>query len=403
MVARSRFLLALRGLFEYAAEGGDLSAALTSNRALDQMMNAWQGAHQGRLTLAEALEAAAMLDHMLRPLSAPPVRCDVVHSSMNGLSMLVAMAAKWRYGTPVVMSEHGIYLRERYLAYLKDKAAHAVKVLVLGFFRALAGGGYLIADAIAAHSFYNRRWQLHNGADPGRMWTMYNGVSPEDFPVAQSEPAVPTIVFMGRIDPIKDIHTLIRAFATVRMRIPEAKLRIFGTTPLGGEAYASSCRRLIADLELTDAATLEGAVSSPVEAYHAATVVALTSISEGFPYSVIEAMACGRPLVCTNVGGVAEAVSDGGFVVTPRDYNGVAQACLRLLDDAELRQQMAVAARSRVMDMFTLAHSLEAYREVYAGITGLSPSPSQSPAPIEQSHRRPRAQGRVRIAAGERG
>ena len=74
------------------------------------------------------------------------------------------------------MSEHGIYLRERYISYLHDDAPHAVKVLVLSFFRCLAGAAYLIADALAPHSQYNRRWQLHNGADPERMWTMYNGV-----------------------------------------------------------------------------------------------------------------------------------------------------------------------------------------------------------------------------------
>src|SRR5438105_5869797 len=165
---------------------------------------------------------------MLRPLSAPPIKADVVHCSMNGLSMLVAMTAKWRYGTPVLLSEHGIYLRERYIAYLDEDAPHAVKVLVLSFFRCLAGAGYLIADALAPHSSYNRRWQLRNGGSAGRMWTMYNGVAPESFPTAEAEPDEPTIVFMGRIDPLKDLHTLIRAFAIVNEKMPNARLRIYG-------------------------------------------------------------------------------------------------------------------------------------------------------------------------------
>ena len=397
-VERSRFLLALRGLYEYAADGGDLSAALTSNEALAAMMDAWHsiradepdspvtsaaaprlpvqrsgdglyssGARKvdSGLTLADATQAAWLIEHMLRPLAAPPIRADVVHSSMNGLSMLVGMAAKWRHGTPLLLSEHGIYLRERYISYLDEDAPHPVKVLVLSFFRSLAGAAYLISDALAPHSAYNRRWQLRNGAAPERMWTMYNGVAPESFPTAEEEPAEPTVVFMGRIDPLKDLHTLIRAFAIVNEKMPEARLRIYGGTPAVNAGYRDSCQALIDDLGLGGVATLEGRVDDTVHAYHSGSVVALTSISEGFPYTVVEAMACGRTVVCTNVGGVAEAVGDAGLVVPPRDFAAVAEACLTLLRDDELRHTLAARARMRVMDRFTLAQSLDSYRQLY--------------------------------------
>ena len=394
-VSRSMFLLALRGMYEYAADGGDLGAALLSNEALAMMLDAWHGLRVDdagpRLTVADALEAAWLIEHMLRPLSAPPVQADIVHSSMNGLATLVGMASKWRYGTPTVMSEHGIYLRERYIAYLHDEAPHAVRVLVLSFFRSLAGAAYLISDVLAPHSMYNRRWQLHNGADPERMWTMYNGVEPEEFPAATSEPDVPTISFMGRVDPLKDLHTLIRAFALVRKQIPDARLRIFGGTPAVNRIYHESCQRLIDELGLSDAAALEGRIGNAVDAYHAGSIVALTSISEGFPYTVVEAMACGRSTVCTNVGGVAEAVGDTGIVVPPRDFAAVAEACVKLLRDTELRHRLGAAARSRVLEHFTLRRSLEIYRNVYEGLA----------APIKSSdlprHLRGQAQGRFRV------
>jgi glycosyltransferase involved in cell wall biosynthesis len=284
---------------------------------------------------------------------------------MNGLSMLVAMAAKWRYGTPIVLSEHGVYLRERYLQYVDEPVSHAVRVLLLSFFRRLAGAAYVAADRIAPHSTYNRRWQLHNGADPGRIRVMYNGVDPGDFPLAESDPQTPTLVFMGRVDPLKDLHTLIRAFAIVHDKIPEARLRLFGGVPAGNETYYESCLALIAELELEDSAVFEGRVSTPVDAYHAGSVVALTSISEGFPYTVVEAMACGRPVVCTNVGGVAEAVADAGFIVPPRDHVAVADAAVRLLRDAGLRGRLGEIARARVLERFTLRQSLDDYRGVY--------------------------------------
>jgi len=381
---RRRFLLGLRGMYEYAARDGNLADALTSNQALTLLMDAWHGIRAEGLTLGDSLEAAWLIEHMLRPLSARPVEADIVHASMNGLCMLVAMVAKWRYGTPVVMSEHGIYLRERYLSYLDDDAPHGVKVVVLNFFRALAGVGYLIADALAPHSSYNRRWQLQNGADPERMWTMYNGVQPDEFPLAESEPREPTVVFMGRIDPLKDLRTLIRAFALVRVKVPNARLRIYGGTPAGNEAYREGCARLIEELGLAGAATLEGRVDSPVHAYHAGTVVALTSISEGFPYTVVEAMACGRTVVCTNVGGVSEAVADTGFVVAPRDISAVAEACVRLLRDDALRRRLAMAARARVMELFTLQHSLNAYRTVYEQVAAASPHRPAVPPHVTQ-------------------
>jgi glycosyltransferase involved in cell wall biosynthesis len=371
-VSRSLFLLALRGFYEYAAAGGDLAAALVSNEALAMMLDAWRELRVDESgpapTVADAVQAAWLIEHMLRPLSAPVVEADIVHCSMNGLSTLVAMAAKWRYGTPIVMSEHGIYLRERYISYLHEDTSHAVRVLVLSFFRSLAGAAYLITDVLAPHSAYNRRWQLHNGADPERMWTMYNGVEPAEFPAATSEPPVPTISFMGRIDPLKDLHTLIRAFALVRREIPDARLRIFGGTPAVNRIYHESCQALIDELGLGDSAMLEGRIANAVDAYHAGSIVALTSISEGFPYTVVEAMACSRPTVCTNVGGVAEAVGDTGIVVAPRDHAAVAQACIKLLRDDELRHNLGFAARARVLEHFTLRQSLQMYRNVYESL-----------------------------------
>jgi glycosyltransferase involved in cell wall biosynthesis len=355
-----------------------------------------EAAGDAALTLADATQAAWLIAHMLRPLAVRPPDVDVVHASMNGLPMLVGLAAKWTDGTPVLLSEHGIYLRERYLSYLDEGTPHPVKVLVLNFFRFLAGAAYLAADALAPHSAYNRRWQLRNGADPGRMWTMYNGVAPESFPAAGGEPEAPTIVFAGRIDPLKDLHTLIRAFARVREQLPTARLRIFGGTPAGNEPYLASCRALIEAFGLAGSAVLEGRVDDMVEAYHSGSIVALTSISEGFPYTVVEAMASGRTVVCTNVGGVAEAVGDAGVVVPPHDVQAVAEGCLRLLRDGELRATLAAKARDRVLERFTLAQSLDAYRDLYQRLV----VPAAAGHPRRPDEELPTYVGRVAVAVG---
>ncbi|MFC5994885.1 GT4 family glycosyltransferase PelF [Pseudonocardia hispaniensis] len=362
------FLWALRAMFDHA-QAGDLRSALVSNEALERLLRVWWEARRyadiGPLSLRDALTATDRLEHLLRPLSHPPVVGDVCHLSMNGISALVAMAGKWAHGTPIVMSEHGVYLREQYLALDGADTPRAVNIIMLGFFRALARAAYRCADLLAPHSNYNRRWQLYNGADPARITTMYNGIDPAAFPQAQGEPELPTIVFVGRIDPLKDLHTLIRAFAIVRARVPAARLRMFGPVTPENEGYYASCLALVAQLGLSGAAVFEGRIPRQVDAYEAGHLVALTSVSEGFPYTVVESMSTGRPPVCTNVGGVSEAVGDAGFVVPPRDPAAVADACLRLLEDHELRLRLGGLARQRVLERFTLDQWTDAYRRIY--------------------------------------
>ena len=95
-------------------------------------------------------------------------------------------------------------------------------------------------------------------------------------------------------------------------------------------------------------------------------------------------MACGRPTVCTNVGGVAEAVGDTGFVVPPRDHAAVAEACVRLLHDDELRHRLGAAARARVLEHFTLSQSLQMYRNVYEQLVTPLPALGRAAAPPQR-------------------
>ncbi|MDF2269603.1 GT4 family glycosyltransferase PelF [Streptomyces coacervatus] len=375
------FLFMARTLFDYA-KTGDVRSVFVSNDALDRLTRAWREADgdgqadaAGRgatLTLYDAFTAADLMEHALRPLSRPPIDADVCHLAMCGSSVLVGLTSKWAYGTPLVMSEHGVYLRERYMEILREPQPSAGQLLMLRFCRAMTVAAYRAVDVLAPHSQYNRRWQLYGGADPARIRTMYNGIDPADYPVAEAEPDVPTMVFVGRIDPLKDLHTLIRAFALVRREVPEARLRIFGPVPRENKNYHASCLALVEELGLSGAAVFEGRVPRQADAYQAGHLTALTSVSEGFPYTVVESMSMGRPQVCTNVGGVSEAVGDAGILVPPGDQAAVAQACVRLLRDAGLRRRLGTAARERVLEKFTLSQWNDGYRKMYDDLV-LSP------------------------------
>jgi glycosyltransferase involved in cell wall biosynthesis len=114
-------------------------------------------------------------------------------------------------------------------------------------------------------------------------------------------------------------------------------------------------------------------------------VVALSSISEGFPYTLIEAMTAGRSTVSTDVGGVTEAVADTGLVVPPRDPAAMAAACVRLLKDDAQRARLGAAARTRALEYFTVEEAVATFRGIYdrLGTRGLVPAAArQYCAPI---------------------
>ncbi|MBO0823134.1 MAG: GT4 family glycosyltransferase PelF [Actinobacteria bacterium] len=377
--SQQRFAEVLAALFGYAQQG-NLSAALYSTKAVQILTKAWQdrwsGTSRPMPTVHDAVTAMQLLEHCLRPLSHPPVQADVTHVATNGLGVLPALAAKWQYDTPMVVSEHGIYLREQYLHSPNLPYPWAVKALYLGFLRQLCALGYREAEIITPCNVYNRRWEERLGADPARIRTVYNGVDPANFPVAESEPTQPTISWAGRIDPIKDLRTLISAFAIVHQELPHARLRLFGDPPKGKEPYLARCKELVSDLGIDDAVGFEGRTDNVREAYGAGSIVALSSVSEGFPYSLIEAMTCGRTCVATDVGGVTEAVGDTGLVVPPGSPTRFAEACLTLLRDDELRRKYSAAARARALEFFTIDGAISKFDEIYSFLAAHDPLPS---------------------------
>jgi glycosyltransferase involved in cell wall biosynthesis len=240
-----------------------------------------------------------------------------------------------------------------------------VKTVMLAFMRRLCRTAYQESDVIAPVNVFNRRWEIRHGADPDRIHTVYNGVDAASLPPTPADPPTPTVGWIGRVDPLKDLVTLVRAFAVVRDRVPDAVLRLFGPTPAGNEEYEASIRAEITELGLDDRVEFVGPVRPATSAYHASTVVALSSISEGLPYTVMEAMMCARATVSTDVGGVAEVAGNTGLVVPPRDPQAFGEALARLLLDDVERNRLATAARDRALEMFQLETMLGNFRRVY--------------------------------------
>jgi polysaccharide biosynthesis protein PelF len=359
------------------AKHDDLKAGLDNEEGVRVISDAWRDrwpdVEQPPPSLHDAVTVLHLLEHSLRPLSRPPVRVDLLHVATNGLGALPALAAKWEHGTPILVTEHGVALREHYLHNRNGPYRWPVRKLYSAYLRRLCALGFAEAEMIAPGNLYNRRWEEQLGADAARTRTVYNGVDPAWY-IAVGEPEAPTISWIGRIEPLKDLDTLLRSFAVVHGEMPEARLRLFGWAPYGQEGYLRRCQELARELGVGDAVTFEGRIEDSRKAYAAGQVVILSSISEGFPYTLIEAMACGRPCVATDVGGVTEALGSTGLVVPPRRPDAMAQACLSLLRDADLRRRLGSEARARVLDLFTLERSVAEYRGIYMSLTSGRPS-----------------------------
>jgi glycosyltransferase involved in cell wall biosynthesis len=186
-----------------------------------------------------------------------------------------------------------------------------------------------------------------------------NGIDAAARP-ARQETHPPRIVAVGRLQAPKDPLSLVRALAKLRGRHFHAL--IVGDGP-DRPAVEAELRRL----ELTEAVDLTGEREDVAEILAASAVFVLSSRSEAFPMSVLEAMAAGLPVVATRVGGLPELVVEGetGLLVPAGDPEELAAAIARLLDDPDLRERFGSAGRARVETHFGLEPFLDAHLELY--------------------------------------
>lgn len=343
---------------------------LNDRRSLGQLNEIRLRAGLESSTGHDAASSMAYVARMIMPCSFPPVDADLIHVTSSGSSMLAALPS-YAHGVPIILSEHGVFFRERLMAMRSTQWSFLQRNMVAAFLKSITQVGYEAASSIAPVSDFNGRWAVALGADPAKVRTIHNGVDTTYFKPVGGEPDLPTIVFVGRMDPLKDLRTLLRAVPLVADAVPKVRVRLIGPVPETNRAYVDGLKELIAQLGIEDHVEMLGATSDPVSAYGSGTIAVLSSISEGFPYGALEPMACGRPVVATNVGGIPEVVGDAGILVPSRHPSALADACAFLLDDALERQRLADHGRRRVEDRFSLERMITRFRDTYVELTGL--------------------------------
>jgi polysaccharide biosynthesis protein PelF len=331
-------------------------------------------------------------------------RVKLFHTVSTGYAGLLGAMCRRKFDRPLVVSEHGIYTKERKIDLFAAQWIHDNRSLFerdtteisyfrqlwIRFFEAIGRSAYDAADHIVALYEANRQRQIADGARPERTRNIPNGIDIMRFEAARAaRPAtVPKVLcLVGRVVPIKDVKTFIRAMRTVVNRMPDAEGWIAGPYD-EDEAYAEECRGLIESLGLGGRVKLLG-LQNVVELLPRVGVLVLSSISEALPLSILEGYAAGVPTVCTDVGSCRQLVFGGapedqalgaaGVVVGIADAQALANAALGLLADPTAWQRASDAGRARVQRYYADRMMFGAYRELYAEALA-RPLPAPAPA-----------------------
>jgi glycosyltransferase involved in cell wall biosynthesis len=202
------------------------------------------------------------------------------------------------------------------------------------------------------------------GARRGKIVRIYNGVDPVPPVPAESRPDKKgfTLLFVGRLAAIKDLSTLIRAAAIAVQRVPDLHLWI-----VGDGAERNRLESLVAELGIGENVTFWGERLDVAGFFRAADLYCMSSVSEGLPMSLLQAMSVGVPAVVTDVGGMAEVVknSEGGLTSPVGNPEVMADAMVQLASDPDRRRALSESARNAYQQNFTLERMDASYMELY--------------------------------------
>lgn len=305
-------------------------------------------------------------------LSKKPPKADIYHSICTGYAGVIASYGKYLYDSPFILSEHGIYTREREEEIIKStwiKPYH--KEMWTKYFNNLSNCAYRYSDIVTSLFMQNKNLQVEFGCDEEKIKLIPNGVEIRDYEnlPSKEDSSVINIGSIARIVPIKDIKTMLLSFNIVKRNVPNSKFYIMG--PIDeDEEYYNECLDLVKDLDIKDV-VFTGTVKVS-EYINKMDVLVLTSISEGQPLAVMEAMATKKSLVCTDVGhcrgllyGDGDNYGQCGFIEAVTDYEGIAKSITKLAIDEELRNDMGKNGYERVRNIYTKELMISSYRDMY--------------------------------------
>ncbi|WP_344762316.1 GT4 family glycosyltransferase PelF [Actimicrobium antarcticum] len=325
------------------------------------------------------------------------------HSISTGYAGLLGALLKQQTGRPLILSEHGIYTKERKIDLFQSEWIHDnrgvfekdasqlsyFRDLWIRFFEALGRICYEASNQIVALYDTNRLRQINDGAAPERTRNIPNGIDLPRFAALRAlRPATPppVLCLIGRVVPIKDVKTFIRAMRSVVTLMPAAQGWIAGPDDEDPE-YAEECRSIAEGLDLQDNIRFLGYQKVDALLPQIGLVV-LSSISEALPLVLLEGFAAGVPAVATDVGSCRQlihglgaedqALGVAGAIVGIAEPQALARAAVDLLGDTVRWHAAQAAGITRVERYYTQDMMFDAYASLYDNALQQS---GQTPAP----------------------
>ncbi len=310
-------------------------------------------------------------------LKAKLPKADIYHCVATGYAGVLGSMAKYLYDTGLIVSEHGIYTREREEELLKATwVAGVYKNIWIEQFRKMSKLAYDRADIVTSLYAHAQSLQLGLGCPKEKLMITPNGIDVERFAdLPGKKPEDEKYINIGavlRVTPIKDVKTLIRAFSFAREKVPNLRLWIMG--PLDeDEDYAQECFDLVEQQRIPEVIFL-GRVNV-LEYLGRMDFTILTSISEGQPLTILESYAAHKPTIATDVGNCRELIfgeGDGfgtaGILTHIMNVTEISAAMVEMADSEKMRQEMGECGYNRVVNRYQLSQMREAYRELYKNV-----------------------------------
>lgn len=330
---------------------------------------------------------------MFRLLLSELPEARVYHALSTGYAGFLGALAAVQTGRPLLLTEHGIYTKERKIEIAQAEwiARNTPDRLIIQrelgtyqkcwirMFQTLGLFAYRLSSCIITLYEGNRELEIEEGAAPEKILIIPNGIrlnnfenlKPADYPQPEQKHFV--IGFVGRIVPIKDVKTFIRACHAVYREMPDIEVRIMGPTEEDPN-YFDDCLELVRLLNMESVVHFTGRVNI-ANHFPELDVVVLTSISEAQPLAIMEANCAGIPVVASDVGACREliegrtpedrALGASGVVTGVASPKETAQGILHILGNHEVRRRMAQAGRARVRTYYREEDLNDRYRILY--------------------------------------
>jgi len=314
----------------------------------------------------------------------PPTR--VIHAISTGYAGVLGAMLRSRSPCVFILTEHGIYTLERKVdlmnAFLREGAgafslSESSREIWVRWFEGLGRITYNTADFITTLYEKNRQRKIADGADARLTRVIPNGVDLERFaPLRANRPRRVPLVFglLGRIVPIKDCKTFIRAMRSIVSGLPEAQGWLIGPEEENPK-YVEECKQLSRSLGLEQRVSFLG-YRNVTEILPQIGLLMLTSISEAFPLVLVEAFASGLPAIATDVGACRNIIEGSGYedralgpagaVVPIADPEATASAALALMTDDQRWSSAQSAGIRRVERYYNQPRVLALYRDMYS-------------------------------------